>query len=242
MKFTKLTGVALVAALAFTGVQSASAAPEASQGLSADDRAQLTTFLTDGGVTAETTATLLKKLEDGQMWDSLAGGTVVSTDSSESATAYDTVTTYADGSISVTSLEKGVPAATGAITPFAVSGCTTKNTGTLRTSRNCTASERRGVVNMSFKVGYDQRFSASDLAYVTGASLLAPTNASVTTIGGTYSIRNFGRTKTTASAGSPATARLTVDFQCVGGWCANTTWMQVNVPINTYTLAYTTHN
>ncbi|UKJ63943.1 hypothetical protein H1Q78_00105 [Cellulosimicrobium cellulans] len=151
------------------------------------------------------------------------------------------VTRFADGSVAVTSLEQGVVVPDGVIAPRAVSGCSVWQDGLMRRKTNCTVSHSTGVISMSFKADYNQQFSAQDLAYATYGRIMAVRDAHINTFGGTYTVRNFGRTQIQATASSPAKARLTIDVQGAGGWFGGTAWLQLNVPMNTYTLGYSTH-
>ncbi|WP_432457535.1 hypothetical protein [Cellulomonas iranensis] len=153
-----------------------------------------------------------------------------------------TLSTYADGSITASGVERATPVDPGSIRPFDVSRCTSRQSGQVRIKTGCNVWASTVLITMSFEADYNQTFSASDPVWVTAGSIVAVRYANASTLAGTYSVRNFGRTQINATASSPAKARLTLDVQAVGGGAATTVWLQLNVPTNTYSLGYSSIN
>jgi len=86
------------------------AAPSTASGatpntLSSADQVTIEQGLSDAGVSAVDIATLMQKLANGQVWDSLTGAAPVSTKTSTSGDIVTTIQRYADGSVAVLETE-----------------------------------------------------------------------------------------------------------------------------------------
>lgn len=199
-------------------------------------------FYDSYGVSSQVQDELLADLADGGVWDALAGGTPVSIDDVVTAGQPETVSHYADGSIKVTGVEVAQERDAGQAAVRGVDGCTRVNSTNKRTFTNCRVHDGYGLLNMAFMANYWETFAPKDAAYVTGSSITSATNAEVTVIGGTANGTHLERTRVTGSASGPATARLTSTIRLVSGSAQSTAWLQLNVPIKTYTLAFSTTN
>lgn len=128
----------------------------ASTTLTADEEGDARAFLAEHGVSADVQDALMAKLKAGELWDVFAGGNPVSTRTTTSPGMRRTIDTYADGSISVTSVE--VPVRTLArpgVSPMYVANCSGGSTGTgYSTWTDCDAYSETGVVAIGFQISY----------------------------------------------------------------------------------------
>jgi hypothetical protein len=153
-------GLLLLAATGVAGATAANAdAPSPSPFvLSQADTERLATFLTDNGVPADTQVALLDKLEAGGTWDSMAGKAPVSITTSSDGSEKRTISTYADGSIVVDTMQLPTPAATptpGTITPMDVKNCRSTAGGSGYVNfYDCQASSSTGLMVMGFNISY----------------------------------------------------------------------------------------
>ncbi len=194
------------------------------------------------GVSPQVQDQLLSDLAAGGTWDALAGGTPVSTEDLTTRGQPETVYRFADGSIKVTSVEVAEVLPTDEVPSRGISGCTRVNSPNKRTFTNCRVHDGYGLLNLAFMANYWETFAPKDAAYVTGSSITSATNPEITVIGGSASNTSLVRTRITGSSAGPATARLTTTIRLVTGSAQSTAWLQLNVPIKTYTLAYSTTN
>lgn len=145
------------------------------------------------------------------------------------------MSTYADGSVSATTLEQpghvtGNQVRTTAPEPRSVGGCSSTVTTTYQRSYvGCAVSSSNGLVTMSFTAGYTVFQGGGRID-----SAQSPRAWSSTYGGATQSL---AITREYTSGSLPATARHTATFS-PGGSGPFTCWLQLNVLGS----AYTTHN
>ncbi len=159
----------------------------------------------------------LKKIIAGETWDSLAGAEPVAVEQRLiRGGELVTLSTYADGSITASGVERATPPVDpGSIRPFDVSRCTSRQSGQVRIKTGgCNVWASTVLITMSFEADYNQTFSASDPVWVTAGSIVAVRYANASTLAGTYSVRNFGRTQINATASSPGQGAP--DARCPG--------------------------
>lgn len=226
--------------LLLAGALSASAAPV--EPLTTEQESRIRVGLETYGVGQDVQDSLISKITAGEMWDSLAAVEPVTTEQRLVRGEFVTLSTYADGSITASGVERATTVNPGSITPLGVRNCTSRQSGQVRIKTGCEVWADAILVKMSFTADYNQTFSASDPAYAIAGTIVGVRDKEIRTIGGTYTVRNFGRTQINATASSPAKARLTADLQAFGSYAATTVWLQLNVPMNTYTLGYSSNN
>ncbi len=237
-----LTALVVSALVAFgTGTPAAAAQTTASgdEGFLVQVRADLDKY----GVPTSAQDDLIAKFERGEPWDSIAGGSIVSTEALTVDGETVTVDRFKDGSIVAYWLESpAAEPATGKVTPMAVSNCSVTYSSNKRTRnyRDCTARATSVLFMMSFDFDYKITVAA-DYVTVTAASLVGnPRNAFIRTIGATNNGPTLVVNRRTAQRGAPANARLsTTSSHPIAG--SSTIWVQVNIPIGDTTLAYTTY-
>jgi len=94
--------------------------------------------------------------------------------SQETFDGLETIEVFADGSITVSSIQPSAPS--GGVSSFAISGCSVSGGGGFGTFSNCTISQSSGIVSISFKAGYSR--------YSGGAVINSYSNASVSALYG----------------------------------------------------------
>lgn len=206
------------------------------------EHSKLTDFLTAYGVQAETQAALLNKIRNGESWDSMAGSTPVSTEVFTTARELREVRTFADGSIAVTTMERP-SATTSGVTPMSVGGCTMGGVGTVsRTMKGCEVQHNLGLIKMGFYADYKYTYSSLGDPWVKAASIQRVYNPTALVVGGSFAELAVGITRTTAATGLPARARVNMIATVIGQFVSKSCWVQLNVPIGDYALAYTSYS
>lgn len=206
-----------------------------------DNVSQLAAFFDQYGVPTATQEALLDKLERGVPWDSLAeGAEPVSADSRTVGGVKETIYTYGDGSIGVTSAEapRELPER-GTIVPMAgISGCTATSSGVTRYRKNCTVKHTTGTVTMSFTADYQWSYYDDYYSmWVKSARIDSVDKLKIVVIGGTFSDKKLSIIRTTAGA-QPALARASMDLSGLQGWVSGTVYLELFVPRGDSTLAY----
>lgn len=228
---------AILTALLAVGIATA---PSAVAAPSVDVHDQLRSFFSTNGVASQTQDLLLEKFDAGVAWDSSTGVAPVSTATTTSAGWLTSTDTYADGSITVTKLQTGSTGSEGSISPRAVGSCSTATSGLTRTLTNCVVSVQSGLIGIQFSANYRYTYGSATDIWVSAASIQKAWNPVAQVIGGSFGDLSVSVTKTTAASGNPATARASMTVTGIGGWAGSTAWLQLNVPIGGYTLAYST--
>lgn len=166
----------------------------ASRDLTTDEEAQLRSFFNEYDVALEDQDSLLASYESGDPWLSMtAGAEPVEVRTQEHAGMRNTVSTYADGSVTVsgTSVPQGLKRS-GGVTPLSVTGCSTSGTTRVVTYSNCLAKVDNGLVMMSFR--FTWRLYIGSSASITSYS---PSSAQHRCIGCIMTDHNVYRISTT---------------------------------------------
>lgn len=107
-------------------------------------------------VPVETQETIVKKLENGVLLNSMDGSKPVKEETFQTPSEIGTRSTFADGSISITSVNDSSQSASNAVTPYAVSNCVvTGGSGWGRWS-NCSVNISNGVISMAFMATFER--------------------------------------------------------------------------------------
>lgn len=121
-------------------------------------RIEVSSLMTKYSVDPLIQESLWEKLESNQLWDSFGGVEPVSEVPFENSSETGTVSTYPDGSISVSSVEKQsfgqFAMQTSGIMPMAITGCTVSSFSGGAQYSNCSASEGNFWVKTSMRAGY----------------------------------------------------------------------------------------
>lgn len=190
-------------------------------------RAFLTAYDVDGSVQDALVATL----DAGGQIDSF-GGTPVDVAQTVTPTSITTVSTYADGSVSATTLEQpgdvtGSQVRTAGPEPMSVSGCTSTVASTYqRTYIGCTIGSSNGLVTMSFTAGYTLFQGGGRVDSVQNPRVWSSAYGSAT--------QSLTITRRYSSGSLPATAHHTATFTPPGSGPV-TCWLQLNVLGTAYT-------
>lgn len=229
------SGLAAACTLALASVM----APAASAStLAPDERAELTSFLTEYSVPADTQATLLSELEAGELWDSMRpDASAVTTSQEIVGDAVQVVARFADGSVGVSSVEQGVERPAGTISPRAINGCTATSSGTTRIRTNCDVTYTTGVITMHFTANYRWSYRSASSTYVGSAQIEAANSPRITAIGMSASDPKVEIVRRIAATGAPAVARAYSQVT-IAGVLSSTAEMKLIVPIGSTTLAY----
>ena len=199
--------------------------PAAEAGITEELIGEARAFLAEYGVDAATADELIRKFEAGEKWDSLSGAKPVTTETSMVGSSERTVARFADGSLSVSSIQ--MPSATtpsGADSIQDVSECSYAYVDGVEYYDNCLVD----FFVFPIKMGFRADFVARDNAMDSITSVYAPDYF----IGGASSVdqTEFAVTRPDETvSGAPATARLTVKAFPMGAPLQYTFWVQLNV-------------
>lgn len=160
----KMAGSA-VGLLAAATIALGSVAPAAADTPDGHDWNQLRAWFTVYGVSAGHQNELIATLDSGGVLDSMrAGGVPVKEQLVESDNATTTITTFADHSVSVGTVEKPAPTDGSSNQPRAISGCSTYSSGGAVSYQNCQVSQSNGTVTLEFKADYSRWASGASIA------------------------------------------------------------------------------
>lgn len=123
---------------------------------------EVTEVWTENGVALSTQQALIAKMESGEVLDANLGGQPVSQQETDDIGEVKIVSTYADGSISVTRLEKPSEDVGGA-TNRGVQGCSVSSNPQATYYRGCSANGWFTAVVLSFFVDYDAYQSSTQI-------------------------------------------------------------------------------
>ena len=165
--------------------------------------ASLAAHLTEYGVPASTQAAIIEGWRNGDLPDSMAGAEPTTTSTSNVGGMSVTVSRYADGSVSVTSVEQPVSAGgrastgRGQLTPMGVSGCTARTSGNYSYRTNCYVDRWDGVTWQNFRADFtfvSKNFDRIDKVYSRNGGVVGATS------GGEISFGIVQRTETATSS------------------------------------------
>ncbi len=196
--------------------------------LSESDKDALKNFLRQYGADEATISNLLKKCENGELWNSLdpqyKSTATHETFSNENGITVDKYV-YPDGSIMIQELSSPITTTeSGEVTINTVSiggGTVTQGSGFLSV-KGAKVSYDFGMIKASFNADYtfaNGAYDKIDKIY----------DYSMRVIGGSYQNLTFKITKQIESSTGPATARLQADTFLAGNMVGITFWIQLNV-------------
>jgi hypothetical protein len=174
-------------------------------------------FLTQYGVDAATQDALVAALAAGERWDSFSGGVPTKVHPTSVGRGQGTVSTFADGSIVVQSIEKPQ---VGQATPFGVDQCVVQSSSNYHTTfDNCNIYTSSGVVGANFRANYTINNGGN-------ASINSVWNPTYWYALGTSSDLKLNIARKVATASVPASARLSFQAFAVGA-VGYTAWMDL---------------
>ena len=179
------------------------------------------------GVDPLTVDSLVAKLELGETLDSLSGAAPVSTEVSSVDGYLVERSTYADGSVSTTSVEDAMVIPPGQEATMAgISGCTVTGSGLIFTYNSCHIDHSTVIINGSFTATYRINQSAAD-------SILSVSNPLYSCFApASCSNRSVVINRATESGSSKAEAELTFE---VSGYASGVAHLWLRVGSNTAT-------
>ncbi|NYK09420.1 hypothetical protein [Leifsonia naganoensis] len=162
------------------------------------DWSQQREWFSDYGVSAAHQNTLIETLDAGGVIDSMRSGAVpIDEKVIESAEATTTITTFADFSVSVGTVQKPTENPGKAIQPRAIAGCSTYSSGGAVSYQNCQISQSNGTVTMKFKADYSR--------WASGASISNWREANAVVNYGSATTPDWSFIRSTATVTTPAT-------------------------------------
>lgn len=210
---TAATMVLTLAPAAGATVLANSVATQGQTSISDNDEAKLREFWTQYEVAPSTQNALVQKLRAGGTVDALTDGAQpTSTRTVSSETDDVTVTSFADGSIQITGVEKPLEEAEGAISPMSVGSCRTSGSGSgYNTYYDCKAYLSNGFVDLGFYITYT-------IVAGTGYDYIVEVNSPYAYgIGGTASTPTLAIGRKTEYAGGSAWAYARTSYSGVNG-------------------------
>lgn len=203
MKRVPLIGVVSLALL-LTGSSAAVATePAPVRALTQPEEEQLRTFFTQYDVPEETQDDLIAEFEDGRAWDSMSNGEVVDEEVELSPTSSQKITTYADGSIKVGTVDQPLPE--GYVGVQSVADCRVASSTAQTVSYvGCRVTESIGAISSVFASAYTY--------YRTGGGRIDSMGTpEIAVLGGVASNIRWGVNKPVADNTGYATARVDFD-------------------------------
>jgi len=163
-------GGALAAVLAAAPAQAAT---------TSSDESYMRSWFTSQGVPAEVQDQLIAKLDAGKPLDSMVRDAVpINITTRQVGDELVSTSTYADGSVLVSSLE--TPSASGtattgarAVTPQSISGCKESNGGGYVVETNCRVENNTGTFDLFFNATYERYTGGAQIDKANGASVVA---------------------------------------------------------------------
>jgi hypothetical protein len=218
-RFLAVTAAALLLATGALPATAASAAAPGHVSLTPGEVDFLTSEWTHFGVSESVQASLIEKIESGAPLDALTSTAPLSTETVNNVTTVDTVSTFADGSISAYSVEVPSVAAKGEYSPQSVSGCS--GGGTAQIYTNCKVRGIFGAVSLQFTAGYT-------LSSAGNARINSYDTKDVKGIGVTVDAGTFELVRRNQSGSSPARVDLSTQW-AIGGAVGGTARLTLSV-------------
>lgn len=190
----------------------------------AEDIIKLREWLSSYNVDDDTIDSLINKLEQGEIWDSL-NPEKANLGVSSKINNEESKIVYPDGSIAITGLEKGIEDRKINI------GSVSSGTG-YRVYKNCKVYHNAGIVNLEFYANYTIAQGAYD-------KIDGVRDARSTSLGGVATRVSFGRKKIQENANGPAKARFEVFFVSYDNKASGNYWIDLDVGKDTAKSYYT---
>lgn len=208
-------------------------------------------FLTKYHVEEKVQKELIEKLENGEVWDSVNNQkTPIKTEVTQDEDGInETVSRFADGSVSVTTVEpvsveftesSEVPVTpsfssstknAGSIGTFAVSPGTVSSGSGYKTFKKAKVSQYAGFINASFYANFTIVQGGND--YISNVY-----DWKVVTYFGTYAFNEFKITRKTESLSGKASAKLTFSYGLYNGGLGGNCWLKLHVGKDSYSSSY----
>lgn len=155
--FSKFFGV-IAASTLLLGMTPSVAQADERISIPHEQEVELRAFFDENGVSTENQELLLIKFDQGQPWDSFSGADPVRTDVSTLNGEVKTVEHFADGSLSITTVElpATAPQDPNTVAPMGISGCQLTSSSSYHASyRNCYGEVNKGIIGMGFHLDRD---------------------------------------------------------------------------------------
>ncbi len=158
------------------------------------------------GVESEVIAELVAKLESGQLLDSMRSTSEpVETKTNIGSIGIETIATFADGSIVVSSVESPkLSDGKSGLSPQAITGCSLSSSGGYASYSNCRVYSSNGTISVSFYANYSR--------WSSGASISNWRNPEATANYGSMALPRLNAVRTSAVGAQPAVVTLTSRF------------------------------
>ncbi|WP_439693863.1 hypothetical protein ACRQ4B_06440 [Curtobacterium sp. SP.BCo] len=199
---TVMAGAALLMAVPLV-VGAASTA----QAATSDGQAQFEQWYAKYNVPSSTADALWSKFQKGSLLDSMKSGVdPVSERTQRVGTQQETVRTYADGSVDVSSVEVPKVTPAGGATIMAVGACSGTTSSHYDTVyHNCAAEESNGILTMGFHVTYD-------IVQGVGDKIVDHSTSYQAASGGTATTPSVTIPRSQENSSGPAYAKLTTQY------------------------------
>ncbi|MCT9620191.1 MULTISPECIES: hypothetical protein [unclassified Curtobacterium] len=188
---------------------------------SAGEPATLEEFFTDNGVSTATAEALQQKYDGGTLLDSMRGASPVGSREVGTANELKTITTFPDGSISVTTVERPTTSTSGGFSTKAVGNCAKKTTSHYSTTyHDCAAEASDGVLTVGMHLTYT-------LVSGTGDTINEITTPYQFARGGQAATPKISIQRKTETSAGPAYARGSTQFSGSAGSYTGTMYVKV---------------
>jgi len=211
---------------------------ESSQSLTTENIQSLNEFLTTYNVDEKTQNNLIAKLKKGEVWDSIKKGQepVSTYEKTTEEDVIETISTFKDGSITVTTLEPNIveftkPAPSEGISTRAVSPGTVTGGSGYKSFKKAKAYVYSGIANAHFYADFTIVQGGND--YITRVY-----DYKIIGIGGTASYDNLKITRKTENLDGKASAKLDFTWAAFNGGGSSTCWLKLNVGKDSYSTSY----
>ncbi|MER7521346.1 MULTISPECIES: hypothetical protein [unclassified Streptomyces] len=212
---------------------------EQSQQITAEDIASLKEFLTSYNVDETTQDQLITKLKNGEVWDSIKQGQepVNTVEKTTEENGVETISTFKDGSIAVTTLEPTIveftekAPTTGGFSTFAVSPGTVTSGSGYKNFKKAKAYVYTGIANAHFYADFTIVQGGND--YISRVY-----DYKIVGIGGTASYDNLKITRKTENLNGKASAKLDFTWVAFNGATSSTCWIKLFVGKDSYSTDY----
>lgn len=197
----KLLKIAAIVGLAMA----LSTAPLSAQAQDASVDDQVKDWYLSNGVSPIVAENLIEKFNSGELLDSMRGAAPIATQSAVTGGVQKTISTFADGSVSVTEIEIPV-ATTGEIRPFAIGNCSSTQSGSGYVNYyDCAISGSNAYLEIQFRANYTRTSAGvGSISYVGSPYVWA--------LGGTATTPTLAITKSVSNASGPASAQATTQY------------------------------
>jgi len=250
MKRKFITGLAIPALVVAIGVggnndvanakeitnESVIAVEKSHYSLPSEDVQSLKEFLSAYNVEETTQKNLIDKLERGEIWDSITGQEPVSTyEITKENDAVETISTFADGSIVVSTIEptivEVVPASEVNVNPLAVDPGTITSGSGYKSFKKAKAYVYSGIANAHFYADFTIVNGGND--YITRVY-----DYKIVGIGGGATYDDLRIVRPTENLSGKASAKLDFTYVAFNGAGSTTCWLKLFVGNDSYSTDY----